>query len=84
MSQILEATAKGEVDRRLETMTSIIVSYAVERFGLSDSKNPKTKYILNRRATQIHKLRQELRGLKKQYKVAGEEEKQPSLSFVTS
>ncbi|XP_063058826.1 uncharacterized protein LOC134452393 [Engraulis encrasicolus] len=58
-------------------MTSIIVSYAAERFGLIESKNPMTRFTLNRRATQIHKLRQELRTLKKQYKVAGEEEKQP-------
>lgn len=74
VSQILETTAEGEVDRKLETMTAVIVSYAAERFGHVEPKTIKTNYTMNRRATQIHKLHQEPRGLRKQHKVANEEE----------
>lgn len=77
VSKILETTSRGEVDRRLETMTAVIVSYAAERFGHIESSNLKSSYTMNRRANQINKLRQELRSLKQQHKVASEDEKQP-------
>lgn len=35
---IIQATAKGEVDSRLLTMTTIIVSYPSERFGQTERK----------------------------------------------
>lgn len=37
-NSILEATAKGEVDQRLQTMTTISISLAAERFGLEEKK----------------------------------------------
>lgn len=33
--KILEVTYKGDVERRLQTMTTIVVSMAAERFGLT-------------------------------------------------
>ncbi|XP_077380867.1 uncharacterized protein LOC144020874 [Festucalex cinctus] len=76
--KIIQATAKGDVDSRLQAMTTIIVSFGSERFGWTEYVNTKTtSYTMNRRATKIHQLRQELRTLKKQFKRATEEEKQP-------
>ncbi|KAJ8359312.1 hypothetical protein SKAU_G00158370 [Synaphobranchus kaupii] len=58
-------------------MTAIIVSYASERFSQIEKGNAKTTtYTMNRRATKIHLLRQEVRTLKKQYKKSIDEEKQ--------
>lgn len=71
----METTAKGEVNQQLETMTAIMVSYAAERFSHVRSRNIKTNYTMIHRATQIRKLRQELRSLRKQLKVASKEEK---------
>nr|XP_014269084.2 uncharacterized protein LOC106676625 [Maylandia zebra] len=73
---IIQAVAKRGADSRLKTMTTIIVSYASERFGLIEKCNNKTPYTMNRRAMKIHQLRQELRSLKKQFKNADAEEKQ--------
>ena len=59
-------------------MTTIIFSYASERFGqVKKGKTKPTSYTTNRRATKIHHLCQELQILKKQYKTATDEEKQP-------
>ncbi|KAJ8333497.1 hypothetical protein SKAU_G00415050 [Synaphobranchus kaupii] len=67
VSNIIQATAKGDADSRLQTMTAIIVSYASERFGQIEKGNAKTTtYTMNRRATKIHQLHQELRTLNKQ------------------
>ncbi len=78
VSNILQATAKGDADSRLQTITTIIFSYALERFGqVEKGKNESTSYTMNRRATKIHHLRQELCTLKKQYKKATDEEKRP-------
>ncbi|KAL4008901.1 hypothetical protein ACER0C_002753 [Sarotherodon galilaeus] len=76
VSKIIQAVAKRDADSRLKTMTTIIVSYASERFGLTEKCNNKTPYTMNRRAMKIHRLRQELRSLKKQFKNADVEEKQ--------
>ncbi len=78
VSNILQATAKGDADSRLQTITTIIFSYALERFGqVEKGKTKSTSYTMNRRATKIHHLRQELCTLKKQYKKATDEEKRP-------
>lgn len=76
VSNIIQATAKGDVDSRLTTMTTIILSYALERFGQVDKgKSKSTFYTMNRRATRIHQLCQEHCTLKKHYKVLLDEEK---------
>ncbi len=78
VSNILQATVKGDADSRLQTITTIIFSYALERFGrVEKGKTKSTSYTMNHRATKIHHLHQELCTLKKQYKKATDEEKRP-------
>ncbi|XP_038154112.1 uncharacterized protein LOC119791846 [Cyprinodon tularosa] len=74
---ILEATAKGKVDRRLQTMTTIIISMGAERFGLEEKKSGRLPYTMSNRAHKIHQLRKELRVLRRQFKQAREEERGP-------
>ncbi|KAK0148843.1 hypothetical protein N1851_010754 [Merluccius polli] len=74
---ILEATAKGDADRRLQTMTTIIISLAAERFGLEEKKAANVPYTMNNRANKIHQLRQELKSLRRRFKEAREEERGP-------
>ncbi|XP_053183947.1 LOW QUALITY PROTEIN: uncharacterized protein LOC128367182 [Scomber japonicus] len=76
-SRIISATAKGDVEGRLRNLTTIITSFAVERFGVEEPKTSKSTYTKNRRAEEIHQLRKELRKLTKQFKAADEEEKPP-------
>ncbi len=72
--RMLEATGKGDVEKQLHTMTTIMVNMAAERFGVEEVKSAKKHYTKNQRAAKIHNIRKELKGLKKQYKEAGEEE----------
>lgn len=75
VDKVLEATAKGDVEKRLQTMTTIIVSMAAERFGVEEERGVKLPYIKNQRAIKIHNIRKELKTLKKQHKEASEEER---------
>lgn len=64
------------VVKGLTNMMNIIISYASERFGHIEKGNTKpTIYSMNRRATKMHQLLQELRTPKKKYKSVPEEEK---------
>ncbi|KAL3972927.1 tetraspanin-7 [Sarotherodon galilaeus] len=74
---ILQATAKGQVEQGLTTMTTMIVSLAVERFGQEEKWTAKPLYTLNNRANKIHQLRQELKSLRQQFKAASEKERGP-------
>ncbi|XP_061905517.1 uncharacterized protein LOC133651562 [Entelurus aequoreus] len=56
-------------------MTTIIVSIAAERFGEEEKRSSGTTYSKNHRAIRIHKIRQEMKALKFQYKAAGHEER---------
>lgn len=76
LCEIVQMTAKGDADRRLLTMTTIIVSYASERFGPIETAGSRKPYNKNCRLTKIQQLHQELRSLKRQYKVASGEERQ--------
>lgn len=58
-------------------MTTIVVSYAPERFGHTETAHSREPYSKNRRVTKIQLLCQELRSLKRQYKGASEEERLP-------
>ena len=62
--------------RRLNIQSSIIVSYAKERFGLREDKQEKT-YCKNQRTKKVQDLKRELRAVKKKYKQASEGERQP-------
>ncbi|KAK7901244.1 hypothetical protein WMY93_018013 [Mugilogobius chulae] len=73
---VLESVAKGDVDKRLQTMTTVVMTLAAERFG-TEEKQVKQPYVKNNRATKIHNIRQELKALKKQYKTSQDEEKGP-------
>lgn len=69
-----EVTAKGDVERRLKTMTTIIVCMAAERFGVEEERAAKQPYTKNQRAVKIHNIRKELKALKRQHKAASEDE----------
>ncbi|XP_061902037.1 uncharacterized protein LOC133649222 [Entelurus aequoreus] len=78
VSTALEATAKGNVDQRLKTMSTFIIGIASDRFGIKEQRATKTTTaapIPNRRETKISQLRQELRVLRSQYRKASENEK---------
>lgn len=49
-SSVLDTTAKGDVDRRLRSMTTIIISLAVERFGAVEKRAERTPLTMNQRA----------------------------------
>lgn len=73
VNQILEAMAKGAANRKLQAMTTIIVSIASERFG-EEKKSSGTSYSKNQKSMKIHNIRKEMKALKSQHKVVGEEE----------
>ena len=58
-------------------MTTIIVMFGKERFGVEESKSIRPDFTMNRRAEKISQMQQELQTLARQYKVATEEEKPP-------
>lgn len=68
VDQVLEVTAKGNVDHRLKTMTTLIVNIAAERFGTEAPKPTPSANAPNHRARKIQSLREELKLLKRQYK----------------
>lgn len=47
-----------------------LVNMVAERFGVKEEKGEKKPCIKNQRAIRIHKIRKELKTLKKQYKVS--------------
>ena len=74
MDMVLEATAKGDVEKRLRTMTTIMVNMVAERFGVKEKRGAKQPYKKNQRAAKIHNIRKESRALKKRHKAGSEEE----------
>lgn len=74
---ILQATAKGQVEQRPKTMTTMIVSLAIEGFGQEEKRTTKPLYTKNNRANKIQQLRQELKSLRQQFKAASEKERGP-------
>lgn len=80
---MLETMAKGDVERRLQAMTTIIVSMAAERFGVEEERGARQPYSMNQRAVKIHNIRTELKALTKQYKVARQEERAPLAELRT-
>lgn len=54
MDKVLDATAKGDAERWLQTMTAIIVSMGVERFGVEEERGVKRPYAKNQRSVKIH------------------------------
>lgn len=73
---VLESMAKGDVEKRLQTMTTVGTAFAAERFG-TEEKRVKQPYVKNSRVEKIHNIRQELKVLRKQHKKASDEERGP-------
>ena len=67
ISEIIQTTSKGNADRRLNILSTIIVSYAKEKFGLHEGEKENTN-CKNHSAKNIQDQRRELRALKKKYK----------------
>ena len=72
---IVRLSSKSNVDGRLASLTTIITSFAAERFGSKEPKQPKNPYKKNRRADKIKSIRVELKSLKRQFAVVGSEER---------
>ena len=75
--EIIQSATKGDVERRLSFMTTIITSLASERFGYVETRQPRRLYTANRRVNKMKDLRKEIRSLKKLYRRASIEERQP-------
>ena len=56
VDKVLEASVKGNVDWRLQAMTTIIISLAQERFGAEEKRSAQAPYTMNQRAVKIHKI----------------------------
>ena len=56
-------------------MTTLIMNIVVEQFGAETPKPIPSAYAPNRRARKIQSLRKELKLLKRQYKTAGDVER---------
>jgi len=65
---ILEAAFQGPVNRKLQTLTTIVCSIAKERFGVEEVKVRREPPKLNRRQLRIENLSRELRQLKRRYR----------------
>ncbi|CAC5381066.1 unnamed protein product [Mytilus coruscus] len=73
---ILETSLQGCVERRIETLTSLIYNIGKERFGVEERKEKSnTKQTPNRREQKIKQLRKELKDLNRRYKKSNEIEK---------
>ena len=73
VSEIIRTTSKGNADRWLNILSTIIVSYTKEKLGLYEGEKEKT-YRKNLGANKIQDLRRELRALKKKYRQVNEGE----------
>ncbi|XP_063448172.1 uncharacterized protein LOC134727719 [Mytilus trossulus] len=76
---ILNTTLAGNIDRKIESMTSFIYNIGMDRFGADEKEVVRREGQKNRRESKIAKMRKELRQLKKRYNQASEDEK-PALS----
>ena len=78
---MLQSATRGDVERRLSFMTTIMTSLASERFGCVKSRQPRMPYTANRRVNKMKDLRRVIRSLKELYKRARIEERQPREEF---
>ena len=77
MCEILQATSRGGVDKKLSALTTIITCFASKRFGRVVVRQKNDPYNKNRRDNQIKNICQEFRALKKQQKRSSNEDKLP-------
>ncbi|CAC5355487.1 unnamed protein product [Mytilus coruscus] len=70
---ILETSLQGCVERRIETLTTLIYNIGKERFGVEERKEKSnTKQTPNWREQKIKQLRKELKDLNRRYKKSNE------------
>jgi len=73
---ILQSTLQGRVERKINTLTTIVYSMGLEQFGCEgNDRIHKPEPIPNRRESEWKKLREELNSLRKRFKKASAEEK---------
>ncbi|XP_063436214.1 uncharacterized protein LOC134717649 [Mytilus trossulus] len=73
---ILETSLQGCVERRIETLTTLVYNIGKERFGVEERKERSNiKQTPNRREQKIKQLRKELKDLNRRYKKSNEIEK---------
>lgn len=65
--------SKDSVDRKLLTMYTITINTGADRFGVEEKQGASKPAKLNRREAMISQLRQELKFLKRQFKMAKED-----------
>ncbi|RXN38269.1 reverse transcriptase [Labeo rohita] len=75
VDKCLESISKGSVDQKLQTMCTIVLNMGAERFGVEERRGDSNPAKLNRREAKISQLRQELKSLRRQFKMAKEEER---------
>lgn len=73
LDQVLEATAKGDVDQKLRKMAAMLINIGAERFGTKYHQPTRGRGERNRRELKISQLQQVLRLLRRQFKQAREE-----------
>ena len=83
LDMILDSTMRGDVDKKIRSMTSIVYNVGKELFGIKPSVPKEQTKKQNRRETQIQDIRKELKNLRKRYNEAPEEER-PALSELRS
>ncbi|VDI66727.1 Hypothetical predicted protein [Mytilus galloprovincialis] len=76
---ILNTKLAGNIDRKIELMTSFIYNIGMDRFGADEKAVVRREGQKNRRESKIAKMRKDLRQLKKRYNQASEDE-EPALS----
>ena len=83
LDMILDSTMRGDVDKKIRSMTSIVYNVGKELFGIKLSVPKEQTKKQNRRETQIQDIRKELKNLRKRYNEAPKEER-PALSELRS
>ncbi|KAI8513106.1 hypothetical protein Bbelb_097450 [Branchiostoma belcheri] len=75
VDKILESVSRGSVDQKLRSMGTIIMSMGVERFGAKQRGKARDPVKPNRREAKIRQHRQELKSLRRRFKVSTGEER---------
>ena len=83
LERALEATLKGDVDRKMETMTAVVYSACKDSFGVKEAKPQPTTPTPNRRENDIRQLRSDIKRLRKRFRTSLEEEK-PAIAELTA
>jgi hypothetical protein len=76
VDKILEATLSGPVDKKIQGLTAITYTVAMDRFGVQERRHEVNAHKENRRQREITELRQQLRDLTKRYRQSSPTEQQ--------